>query len=335
MTEKEVKIIKLLREKSLTYNELANILKVSDGLLKKYLNELYINGYDIQRRYYSDGGIELILSGIPVDDKKQKDKDSKQIPIIIPSEQNTFKALIISDLHFGCTKARLDLVNIVFNYATACGIHTIFGCGDMIDGDPYHSAGKSIIGDIHKQIEYFINKFPYDKNILTFAVLGNHEELASKKNLVDIKRAINNNRSDIIVGNYDGFEIPIKNEIIRLEHNTLEKFKKRKINIFGHAHKYKATLNSDELNPLERYISILTPALSDVNHGKPSFLEMELNFENGKIIEVILREIGFDKNNTMDTNPMETYYRFPDIPDEDEEMLDQKKNIKTKRKIIK
>ena len=301
MIQNEIKLLKLLREKSLMYTEAAGILNVSNDLLMKYLNNLFLNGYDIQRQYYSDGNIRLALSKV-LDDKKGRGKEDKKVPIVTSPDNDEFRAVIISDLHFGCSKERLDLVKTVFEYASYNEIHTIFGCGDMIDGDPNHSAGKSKILDVQEQIEYFIEKFPRDDEILTFTVLGNHEELASKMNAVDIRRAINNNRKDIIVGNFDGFEIPIKNEIIRLEHEALEKFKNGRINIFGHAHKYKLILNSDANDMKERFLTVSCPALSDVNQGRPAFLEMNLTFEKGKIETAIFSEIGFNNENVEEAD---------------------------------
>lgn len=293
MKHNEIKLLNLLRETDLTYNELVDALKVSEDLFNKYLNELYLNGYDIEKKYYADGSTRLILSNELVD---EKGKDGKVVPITTFSNQNEFKALVISDLHFGCAKERVDLVNNAFEYAVDEGIHTIFGCGDMIDGDPEHSAGKPRILDIQDQIDYFVREYPRDKSILTFTVLGDHEDLAARKNVINIRRAINNMRNDIIVGDYAGFEIPIKDEIIRLEHKSSDKFKNSKINIFGHAHKYKVTLNSDAYNMKERYFTILSPALSDVNQGGAAFLQLNLCFENKKIKNITLKEIGFDSN---------------------------------------
>ena len=296
MKHNEIRLLNLLRETDLTYNELVDALKVSEDLFNKYLNELYLNGYDIEKKYYADGSTRLILPEDFVDDKR---KDDKTVPIVMLPSQNELKTLVISDLHFGCGKERLDLVNRVFEYAVDEGIHTIFGCGDMIDGDPEHSAGKPRILDIQDQIDYFVREYPRDKSILTFTVLGDHEDLAARKNVINIRRAINNMRSDIIVGNYDGFEIPVKDEIIRLEHKSTDKFKNSKINIFGHAHKYKVTLNSDAYNMKERYFTILSPALSGVNQGGPAFIQMNLYFESDKIRNITLKEMGFDSNNNI------------------------------------
>ena len=88
------------------------------------------------------------------------------------------KILIISDTHYGSIYENINYTFDAFNFAVANGIHIILHGGDIIEANVKRRKGCSII----KQANYFINRYPFDKSINTYALLGNHDYLAIKKN---------------------------------------------------------------------------------------------------------------------------------------------------------
>ena len=66
----------------------------------------------------------------------------------------------------------------VFNFAVANGIHIILHGGDIIESNINQRKGFTNI----KQANYFINRYPFDNSINTYALLGNHDYLAINRN---------------------------------------------------------------------------------------------------------------------------------------------------------
>ena len=241
-------------------------------------------------KYYSDGSIGM-------------GEFLKTTPIITRPSETEIKTLIISDLHIGCSIERLDLLDKVFEYAVRKNIHIILGCGDLLDGNKHRSAAQSTTRNLDEQIELFVERYPYDNSILTFSVLGDHEQYAAKTNVDAVARKINELRKDVIISESERFLISIKNEIIKLKHK-MELCSQEKINIFGHTHDYiksvhtnfKSAKSIDGHKVFDKGMLITAPSLSDANQGVPSMLEMNMHFDNGYIDEVITKEIGFVDN---------------------------------------
>lgn len=301
MSEEELKLLDLIYEGRLTYNELVCELNTDRETLNRYLRDLKLRGKDWYKKYYSDGSTRIAMP-----DYTDYEEDSTAI--ITRPDENVFKALIVSDLHLGCTIERLDLLYRAFEYAKEKRIHIIFGCGDLLDGAQDRSAAQSTIPDTFKQIEYIIEKYPHDKNILTFAVLGNHEGYASRRDSVDIAQTITNARSDLIISDLPYFCIGVKNEVIKLKHK-LETTGQERVNIFGHTHKYLNAVATDvnsyntieNVRVFDKSIVIKAPSLSNANQGVPSMMEMRLYFTDGYIYKIYTSEIGFIGRNSVRT----------------------------------
>ena len=123
------------------------------------------------------------------------------------------KILIISDTHYGSRYENINYTYDLFNFAAANGIHIILHGGDIIESSVKQRKGYNII----KQVNYFINKYPFDDSINTYALLGNHDYLAINRN--ERIREILCSRNDI---NMLGFKKSYLNwcgNIISLQHD--------------------------------------------------------------------------------------------------------------------
>lgn len=298
LTKKGTELLGLLNQKAYTFNELKYELKCRRDLLTKYLNDMQLSGYDIYRRYYSDGRTKLILPNTVEQNEKNKSLDIT--PIITFSHETEFDALVISDLHLGCAGECVGILDKVYEYATKNGIHIIFGCGDILDGEATNSAQKFKLNigrhmSIQEQIEYLIKNYPYDKNILTFTSLGDHERLSEKRNVIDIARAINNSRSDIIVGTSDVFPIGIRNEMIHLKHQkNISNGHFARIAIHGHDHSFDFHIDHTEKNRFVKKIIIGAPSLSNLcSYGviAPTMLRLHLTFDKMYISSIYVEEL--------------------------------------------
>lgn len=147
------------------------------------------------------------------------------------------KILLMSDTHYGSIYENINYTYNVFNFAIANGIHIVLHAGDIIEGNVNKRRGYGIIN----QANYFINTYPSDNSINTYAIFGNHDYLAINQN--EIVRDIMCSRNDI---NILGFKKSYFNwceNIISLQHD-IDKYKLNLpsnaecISFKGHAHFY-------------------------------------------------------------------------------------------------
>ncbi len=209
--------------------------------------------------------------------------------IRIKMYKDSIKFLHISDLHIGNEHDRIDLYKIVFEHAASKGIHFITNTGDIIENIYYLKPNKLRLKTVREQIECFIQSYPYDKNIHTITIFGNHDTSEE-----DIQQIIEQERPDIIpLGFGEGF-IDLKNDAIKLEHNLSGSYKHHDettpLTFRGHSHKTKYDLRRD--NALI-YVPALSDALPTNYKEKPikGFLESEIKLdEHGRMKRVFIKE---------------------------------------------
>lgn len=214
MSESTLKLIELIKQKK-TANEIAQELNISNKQLFNRLLQLKNLGFDFKRKYYYSGDIVYsFYNDISIS------QPSNSVDIITSPEDQEIEAVVISDLHLGSVDERVDLLNKVYDYCVKNNIHTILNAGDIIDG--MMGPNQKLHNNIFEQIEYAIKKYPFDKNILNYAVLGNHDFNALYRSGKDLALVLQNYRHDIIPVGYGTAEINIKNDKIVLRHPLLE-----------------------------------------------------------------------------------------------------------------
>lgn len=232
------------------------------------------------REYFYDG--KIISKG------NQKNKYGKGNTLNI-GYNNTLRFLVISDLHYGNSLENVDAVNRAFNYAKKRGINVILACGDFIDGA--FSKGKQIIERYFKQFEHFALDYPYDKDIITFGVGGNHDYSVKFTDEFDFIKFCSMYRDDIIIDNYGNSFLNIGKETIQM-HHEIKGFPKlassSKIILNGHIHKY------DIKQVIDNYsLNIYIPTISNLIQTVPEALEIELSLNNEIIENINIKEICF------------------------------------------
>lgn len=158
--------------------------------------------------------------------------------------------------------------------------------GDLIDGA--FTKGTQKISDLYEQVEYFMKNYPYDKNILTFSVAGDHDVSVLTKASLDIMEICNNFRHDIVIVGYNNAKINLKNDGIQLFHFNKDFSCKRTSPIIlnGHLHKYSTEINNNSLN-------ITLPTLSNIVQPMPTALELDVYFYKGYIETAIIKQLYF------------------------------------------
>ena len=281
-----------LLKKGKNNREICESLNINSKQLYKELLKLKNKGLRHARKYYSDGSIKYSNISTMQDLKNYKGVGQDRTIITDPHE-NDMKFLLISDLHFGNELERIDLINRAYNYCIKNGINIILCGGDLIDGA--YTKGTQKISDLYKQIEYFIKNYPYDKNILTFSVAGDHDISAFNTSSLDIIEMCNNFRHDIVIGGYNNTGINIKNDKIHLYHHV-ESGRMRQTNapiiLHGHSHKYTTVIKNNTLN-------VTLPTLSEINQPMPSALELDICFNKGYITNSVIKHLYFGEQDIV------------------------------------
>jgi len=201
MSETNQKILDMIL-KNASCNEIASATGLSNKQLFHRLNMLKIKGYNFSRKYYYDGEITYKLN-------KGFQKE-KEISLLTSSKDTKFKAVFLSDLHICNEKERLDVFYNVYDFCIKEGINIIINAGDLIDG--LLGVNNKKFNTIEEQIEYALKIHPYDKNILNFICLGNHEYDALENSGQNIESVLLNRRHDIVPLGYGIGTLNIKND---------------------------------------------------------------------------------------------------------------------------
>lgn len=268
-------ILKLI-DKNLTMKQIAKELNISEKELWVSIRNIIAYGYNLNLKYSIDSDINFVINKLEEDENKNSKK------IFIPGDVKETRFIAISDLHIGDKDSNIKLANKVYNYAINNNISMILMCGDQIQGNFSKPMNMKVI-DL--QVDKFIKEYPYDKNILNYMILGNHDYRALHYSGFDISKRINNLRYDIIpIGNGIG-NIALKDDFITLKHE-LEcidlDYDKMLGNIIlsGHSHMMKIKLNGK--------LIICVPSLSYNSPDKsrenvPGFLDIIVEYERKKI----------------------------------------------------
>lgn len=284
-----------------TNHEICEILEISNEQLYQELLKLKNKGISFSRKYYSDAHISY-NGCATISQLKNLINDQDRIIITKPNENN-LKILVISDLHFGNSKERIDLINRAYNYCIKNNINLILCGGDLIDGTYSHEPQK--LSNPHDQVEHFIKNYPSDPSIITFGVAGDHDISALHDSYINIIDACQNYRHDIVIGGYNNSLIYLKNDAIHMYHHINQGFIRQTaapIILHGHSHKFTTEVRNNALQ-------ITLPSLSDITKSIPTVLELNITFLNGLIKYTNVKQIYFaDKDYVLSESDFSTSY---------------------------
>ena len=288
-------------------NEMCAELNLSRNRLHYYIGLIRNNGYQFSTLYDINGEIRYGF------DSYKALCASNGLPFLnvrVPAHDSVVKALAISDLHFGNELERRDAVDAVFNYCIKNNIHLILCCGDLLDGT--FSRGKKTIPDGMKQIEYFIENYPYDKNIVTLAVLGDHDFSILEKYNYDPAQIITKKRTDVAIGGYNFSYARMRNEKILLHHLIGSHIPVSNISsnliLRGHSHEYTAHMENGTLH-------INVPSLSAILTNVPSALELRLTLKNNLFNEISTDQLVVVNGNVEKVSSVQFYIGAGDAQD--------------------
>lgn len=266
MTEKNKLLIDLLLQNK-TLNEIKEELNESPNQIQRRLIQIKNSGYFFSPNYSDSGNITYSL--------EKNINQTLDHTITLTPEENKLKAMVISDVHLGNKSENLKLLDTVYQHCTDNNIHVIFNCGDIIDGT--HSQSKQLTDQPEKQVQRLIKKHPYDKEIINFICLGNHDAMGLYDHGFNIKEVLKTKRPDLVPVGYGLSIVNVLEEQIILKHNIGDmRFDQAPHNLVlcGHSHKLAYRIQNDS-------VTVLVPPLSDLcfnGQNHPGALQMELFF---------------------------------------------------------
>lgn len=269
------KIILDMISQNKSMKEISRFLNISEKQLYIKLKQLINKGFILTPSYSYNSDIYYKLENNLIS------KQENEITLTMPKKQKEFRCLVISDLHIGHIGGDLNLAYILYDYATKNNINIILFCGDMIEGD--YTTDRKSIKELYKQIETFIKKFPYDKNIIMIGILGNHEYHYITRGL-DIVKWISQARYDIVPIGYGQGKVAIKNDFVYLKHRLSKdegniEQKDAKVEIRGHGHMMRTKL-IDKFCLCAPTLSYKSPDAT--KELKPGFIDLVLSFDENK-----------------------------------------------------
>lgn len=288
MKETTKEILKLINQGK-TANEISDIMGISHKRLFNYLTMIRNKGFDFERKYYDNGEIVYIPK------KNINLSNLNGTNIITDKESTNYTTMVISDLHFGSSFEIIGVMDRVFDFCAKNGIHNIICCGDLIDGT--FNRTKRRISNPYEQIDYFMKTYPFDKNIITFTLLGDHDYSVLKNTGQDFSKVLENYRHDIVSLGYGVANLYIKNDIILLKHmldELDETVIECNLSLIGHSHLNKCRFSIDSKR---NYIKV--PSLSGFNkstiglNGLPGALLLNISFNSGCISHVNVNNLIF------------------------------------------
>ena len=280
MSDVDEKIIEMIQNNA-TANEISQVVGISNEQLFNRLHMLKVKECNLYRKYYYDGEIGYQLC--------KGTNDKKDICLLTRPIDNEIKMVFISDLHLSNTKDRVDLLNQVYEFCSKEGIHVIINGGDLIDGFVGNINSKKF-KTADAQIRYVLNYHPYDKNIINFVCLGNHDYSVFENSGQNIETILSAQRHDIVSLGYGFGKLKIKNDEIIVRHKIptmdFEKVNNYLI-ISGHYHQPKNICN-------EKITKINIPPLSEiVKDVLPGFIKATIRFNDGVINYGIFEQYVF------------------------------------------
>lgn len=293
------RILKLLTEGK-SISEISYELRVKPIIAYKRILEIINNGHIFKKTIFDNGQIRFFKSYSEIINKT----NSAEIKLTNP---NKFRAVLISDTHFGNEKANLSYLEKVYKYCEEEKVHIIINGGDLIDGRS-NTPEKDVMTP-KQQLNYIVENHPYSSNIVNLICLGNHDYQLFDY-AIDMKKRLLNERSDLIPLGYGQCIIDIGKDQLVIKHpiskiNFVDS--KGKLTLYGHSHICIFNFTSNMIN---------IPSLSDLSFNGfiPSFIDMNLKLDNGKISK------GYFKTLTVENEIRKTNEIYTEIITDDENL---------------
>ncbi len=274
-----MKIADILLTKLMEGTTINELMVATNLSFKKVCYHLYLLkawGYNIRYDYFSNGEIKCSLTNEVHENKRNN--------LYVVNNEKKLKVILLSDLHLTSANERLDLLNEVYDYMVNENIHIILNGGDILDG--FVGSGDRLYSTGIEQIKYLINNHPYQKDIISFICLGDHDKSILKKSNIDIINALKSFRLDLVPLGYNNAKLKIYDDEVTLRHLSSDKEMSDGLILSGHSHCFKLTATPEHTH-------LVLPSLSNIsvnNFSYPGFIKATLDFKDGLIVHSLFEQ---------------------------------------------
>ena len=152
----------LLEKKIIKIQDIIEKFQISRPSLDEFVNYMRKMGYNIE-----ETETHIILK--PIVNDIQKIKMSNY-------DNGEFRCGFVTDTHLGSMYERLDLLHTMYDIFEREGIKIVFHGGNWIDGESKLNEFELKVRGIDGQINYFVDNYPFKKDIITYFISGDDHE---------------------------------------------------------------------------------------------------------------------------------------------------------------
>lgn len=277
MSDKSKLILELINEGA-SVNEIAAQVGLSNQQLFNRLEMLKFRGYLFQSKYFWDGNIRYSLN---------KSLEKPMANLIMRQKDQKLNAVFISDTHFAHLKERIDLLDCVYDYCLKNDIHLIIHGGDLVEGISEQAVK---FPNPEEQVTYLLKNYPFDKNILNFICLGNHDYTLLEKMGINIGQVLETHRQDLVCLGFGTGKLKIKKDTLYITH-PISKLNCETVHnglvLAGHSHQAKSLIR-------QNIVKINLPPLSSVmDHVLPGFIAATIYFNQDYFSSISYEQFVF------------------------------------------
>ena len=287
-------LLKLINENK-SILEIEKTMNLSKRQLFQRMTMLKQSGYLIDKKYFLNGDIKYYIKN------PFELQTCNSLTLETPNNISSIRMLVTSDSHYGNIDENLTCRDLMVDYCVNQNINVILHLGDILEGVIPGSHHKQKYSSTQEQIQNFLTDYPMVDNLITVALLGNHDASFWFDAGIDIKTIIENRRHDIVPVGYEKGEVNINDfrfslyhQINRINFLEIPNSQFARINFKGHSHRFK-------LVNFQNNLGIYVPSSSNLGLGKeeksiflgtgiPSVLDIEFKIKGNTINCVIINQ---------------------------------------------
>ena len=235
MVEKNMQILALIDD-GYSIQDIRKKLDIDYKELNTRLKQIKRAGFDFLETYMTKGNLIYAVNR----EIELPFEDNTSTTIHFEDTASNYRFLAIADTHFGHKEDSMEMINNLYNYAAANGIHNILIAGDFIEGD--FTCSKYVRNKtVPTQLSYVLKNYPYSDEIMNYILLGNHDQHSlSYGNGLNVMKVLNQGRYDFKCLGYGQHVLKIRNVNIVLKHQlngvNIVNPPYADLTLFGHSH---------------------------------------------------------------------------------------------------
>ena len=179
--ERVLEVIQGGGKKNLTVEDIADTVDRGPAGVAASIQRLKARGFNVVAATGKRGGIQLDAIALPpVRSRIVHDAGEYQ-------EGTWVRFGVCGDKHLCNMHARLDVMNLLYDFYAAEGITTVYDTGNWIDGECRFNKGELLVHGMSAQLKYWIENHPARPGITTKFVAGDdHEGWYQQRECVEI-----------------------------------------------------------------------------------------------------------------------------------------------------